>query len=122
VPFAPREDLILENLALRQQLLVLHAQRSRRRLTASGEPHRFANSKAVASYIEMIPGEYSSGDSACRYGQCDRALRQKSLTNANRKLINFFVCREILLGGGNIGRCPYAIKRYAACRSLAVAH
>lgn len=30
-----REDLILENLALRQQLLALHAQRPRRRLTAS---------------------------------------------------------------------------------------
>src|SRR5215469_10547624 len=29
-----RQDLILENLALRQQLLALHAQRPRRRLTA----------------------------------------------------------------------------------------
>ncbi|HZL66281.1 MAG TPA: hypothetical protein VFC29_03015, partial [Candidatus Limnocylindrales bacterium] len=29
-----REDLILENLALRQQLLALHAKRPRRRLTA----------------------------------------------------------------------------------------
>jgi hypothetical protein len=35
VRFAPREDLILENLALRQQLLALPAQRPRRRLTAS---------------------------------------------------------------------------------------
>jgi hypothetical protein len=33
--FCAREDLILENLALRQQLLALHAQRPRRRLTAS---------------------------------------------------------------------------------------
>jgi transposase InsO family protein len=33
--FCTREDLILENLALRQQLLALHAQRPRRRLTAS---------------------------------------------------------------------------------------
>jgi hypothetical protein len=33
--FRSREDLILENLALRQQLLALHAQRPRRRLTAS---------------------------------------------------------------------------------------
>jgi transposase InsO family protein len=32
--FVAREDLILENLALRQQLLALHAQRPRRRLTA----------------------------------------------------------------------------------------
>ena len=31
--FRSREDLILENLALRQQLLVLHAERPRRRLT-----------------------------------------------------------------------------------------
>ena len=33
--FCAREDLILENLALRQQLLALHAQRPRRRLTSS---------------------------------------------------------------------------------------
>src|SRR5664280_2183458 len=33
--FSAREDLILENLALRQQVLALHAQRPRRRLTAS---------------------------------------------------------------------------------------
>src|SRR5664279_2949003 len=33
--FRSREDIILENLALRQQLLALHAQRPRRRLTAS---------------------------------------------------------------------------------------
>jgi hypothetical protein len=33
--FSSREDLILENLALRQQLLALHATRPRRRLTAS---------------------------------------------------------------------------------------
>src|ERR1039457_5799061 len=33
--FRSREDLILENLALRQQLLALHAQRPRRRLTAA---------------------------------------------------------------------------------------
>ena len=32
--FRSREDLVLENLALRQQLLALHAQRPRRRLTA----------------------------------------------------------------------------------------
>jgi len=32
--FRSREDLILENLALRQQLLALHAKRPRRRLTA----------------------------------------------------------------------------------------
>jgi hypothetical protein len=32
--FRSREDLVLENLALRQQLLTLHAQRPRRRLTA----------------------------------------------------------------------------------------
>jgi len=31
--FRSREDLILENLALRQQLLILHAERPRRRLT-----------------------------------------------------------------------------------------
>ena len=33
--FCAREDLILENLALRQQLLALHTQKPRRRLTAS---------------------------------------------------------------------------------------
>src|SRR5664280_3063278 len=33
--FSAREDLILENLALRQQVLALHAQRPRRRLTTS---------------------------------------------------------------------------------------
>jgi hypothetical protein len=33
--FRSRENLILENLALRQQLLALHAQRPRRRLTAA---------------------------------------------------------------------------------------
>jgi len=33
--FRSRQDLILENLALRQQFLVLHAQRPRRRLTAT---------------------------------------------------------------------------------------
>src|ERR1039457_3238099 len=33
--FRSREDLILENLALRQQLLALYSQRPRRRLTAS---------------------------------------------------------------------------------------
>src|ERR1017187_7130648 len=33
--FRSREDIILENLALRQQLLTLHAQRPRRRLTAA---------------------------------------------------------------------------------------
>ena len=33
--FCAREDIILENLALRQQLLALHAQRPRRRLPAS---------------------------------------------------------------------------------------
>jgi hypothetical protein len=32
--FRSREDLILENLALRRQLLALHAQRPRTRLTA----------------------------------------------------------------------------------------
>ncbi len=32
--FHSREDLLLKNLALRQQLLALHAQRPRRRLTA----------------------------------------------------------------------------------------
>src|SRR5713226_3938674 len=32
--FRSREDLVLENLALRQQLLALHAKRPRRRLTA----------------------------------------------------------------------------------------
>jgi hypothetical protein len=32
--FRSREDLVLENLTLHQQLLVLHAQRPRRRLTA----------------------------------------------------------------------------------------
>ncbi len=32
--FSSREDLVLENLALRQQLLALHAQRPRRRWTA----------------------------------------------------------------------------------------
>src|SRR6202022_247022 len=32
--FSSREDLVLENLALRQQLLALHATRPRRRLTA----------------------------------------------------------------------------------------
>ena len=32
--FRSREDLVLENLALRQQLLALHARRPRRRLTA----------------------------------------------------------------------------------------
>ena len=32
--FRSRQDLILENLALRQQLLALHAERPRRRLTA----------------------------------------------------------------------------------------
>ena len=32
--FSSREDLVLENLALRQQLLALHAKRPRRRLTA----------------------------------------------------------------------------------------
>src|ERR1700751_3275352 len=32
--FRSREDLILENLALRQQLLALHAKRPRRRLSA----------------------------------------------------------------------------------------
>src|SRR5262252_2194847 len=33
IAFRPRQDLILENLALRQQLLVLHAKRPRRRLS-----------------------------------------------------------------------------------------
>src|ERR1017187_7719506 len=33
--FCAREDLVLENLALRQQLLALHVKRPRRRLTAS---------------------------------------------------------------------------------------
>jgi hypothetical protein len=32
--FRSREDLVVENLALRRQLLALHAQRPRRRLTA----------------------------------------------------------------------------------------
>src|SRR5712671_6192572 len=32
--FRSREDLVLENLSLRQQLLALHVQRPRRRLTA----------------------------------------------------------------------------------------
>jgi hypothetical protein len=32
--FSSREDLVLENLALRQQLLALHAKRPRRRLPA----------------------------------------------------------------------------------------
>jgi putative transposase len=32
--FRSRENLVLENLALRQQLLALHAQQPRRRLTA----------------------------------------------------------------------------------------
>ena len=34
ITFSSREDLVLENLALRQQLLALHTQRPRRRLTA----------------------------------------------------------------------------------------
>ena len=33
--FKSREDPVLENLALRQQLLALHAERPRRRLTAA---------------------------------------------------------------------------------------
>jgi hypothetical protein len=32
--FCSRQDLVLENLALRQQLLALHAKRPRRRLSA----------------------------------------------------------------------------------------
>jgi hypothetical protein len=35
--FRSREDLVLENLALHQQLLALHAQQPRRRLTAIAE-------------------------------------------------------------------------------------
>jgi transposase len=30
-----------------------------------GEPSRFANSKELASYVGMIPGEYSSGGREC---------------------------------------------------------
>lgn len=36
--FSSREDLVLETLALRQQLLALHAKRPRRRLTARHKP------------------------------------------------------------------------------------
>jgi len=36
--FRSREDLVLENLALRRQLLALHAQRPRTRLTALHKP------------------------------------------------------------------------------------
>jgi hypothetical protein len=35
--FSSRKDLVLENLALRQQLLALHAKRPRRRLTTLHE-------------------------------------------------------------------------------------
>jgi hypothetical protein len=47
--FRSRQDLILENLALRQQLLALHDQRPRRRLTAPQKLFRVLLRQASAS-------------------------------------------------------------------------
>ena len=54
--FSSREDLILENLALRQQLLALHAKRPCHRLTALHQ--LFLGSVAKARLYAFIPREW----------------------------------------------------------------
>ena len=53
-----RQDLILENLALRQQLLALHAQRPRRRLTAPEKLFRVVGSQnsCTCRYNDLTTG------------------------------------------------------------------
>jgi hypothetical protein len=46
--FRSREDLVFENLALRRQLLALHAQRPRRRLITLNERHL---KRLMSSYV-----------------------------------------------------------------------
>jgi putative transposase len=54
--FRSREDLILENVAFRQQLLALHAKRPRRRLTASQKLFWFALQRLWSRWKEpLIP-------------------------------------------------------------------
>jgi hypothetical protein len=54
--FSSREDLVLENLALRRQLLALHAQRPRRQLTALHKLFwiAFANSLVRMGYAACL--------------------------------------------------------------------
>ena len=55
--FRSRQDLILENLSLRQQLLALHAQRPRRRLTAPQKLFWVLLRRVWASWKQpLIPG------------------------------------------------------------------
>jgi hypothetical protein len=54
--FSTLEDLILENLSLRQQVLALHAQRSRRQLTMSHKLFGFALRKFWGRWKPPHPG------------------------------------------------------------------
>src|ERR1700752_4883108 len=60
--FSSREDLILENLALRQQLLTLHATRPRRRLRARRVgAGRHVSKEARALIFRMVAENPTSG-------------------------------------------------------------
>jgi transposase len=86
-----------------------------------GDPHRFANGKAVASYIGMIPGEYSSvkrqrlralskqGNALLRYLWCEAAMHA---VNQDAELKRFYRRKLVQKGMGKA--------RVAAARKLEV--
>jgi len=86
-----------------------------------GDPHRFAHGKAVASYIGMIPGEYSSGprqrfgqlskqgNTLLRYLWCEAAMHA---VNKDSELRRFYRRKLVQKGMGKA--------RVAAARKLGI--
>jgi transposase len=86
-----------------------------------GDPHRFARAKAVASYIGMIPGEYSSGprqrfgqlskqgNGLLRYLWCEAAMHA---VNKDSELRRFYRRKLVQKGMGKA--------RVAAARKLGI--
>ncbi len=69
--FRSRKDLVLENLALRQQLLTLQAQRPRRRLTALHKLFWVALKTFWAGWKKsLIPLLYANGAAHCAIATC----------------------------------------------------
>ena len=77
--FRSRGDLVFENLALRRQLLALHAQQPRRRLTAlhklskQGIPRKFARSLATPEGTSAVANpQFCRWPSGCQEWKCPR--------------------------------------------------
>jgi transposase len=65
-----------------------------------GDPSRFADGKAVASYVGMIPSEYSSGDGSGSAESRNRGIRCCGCSGAKRP---FTPCNETTRYGASIG-------------------